>query len=404
VTYFVSGLGVAQIISWGTLYYAFPVIAVAMEGDLQMSKPEIYGAATFGLAAGSLAAYPVGVSIDRGHGRTILAAGSALAGVLLLAWSRVTTFSAFYAIFAGIGVVQAMTLYDAACAVITQRAPSDARAAITALTLWGGFASTVFVPITQGLVDAIGWRSALGGLASLNFAICVPLHLWVVGAAPALAHAPAAPRVDPDPAGRAAIRAAVRSPIFAALTIAFTLYFGAFAALTYHLFPLLLERGFTGATAATAIALVGPAQVAGRVIVWWCARDTPIRTLGMATVVALAASLLLLVTLPATFASIALFALLWGSANGVMTIVRSLAIPEMVTKRAYGELNGILAVPGAIARAVAPVAAAELWSLDGSYHAVLLAVLAMAVVAAASFWTAALLKPVSARLETHALR
>ena len=72
---FVAGLGVAQIISWGTLYYAFPVIAVAMEGDLHVSKPELYGAATFGLAVGSLAAYPLGVSIDRGHGRMVLALG-----------------------------------------------------------------------------------------------------------------------------------------------------------------------------------------------------------------------------------------------------------------------------------------------------------------------------------------
>jgi hypothetical protein len=70
---FVAGLGVAQIISWGTLFYAFPVIAVAMESDLHVSKPELYGAATFGLAVGSLAAYPVGVSIDRGHGRVVLA-------------------------------------------------------------------------------------------------------------------------------------------------------------------------------------------------------------------------------------------------------------------------------------------------------------------------------------------
>jgi hypothetical protein len=130
---FVAGLGVAQIISWGTLYYAFPVIAVAMEGDLHVSKPELYGAATFGLAVGSLAAYPVGVSIDRGHGRMVLALGSALAAALLFAWSRVMSLAPFYAIFAGIGLVEAMTLYDAACAVITRRATGDARAAITAI-------------------------------------------------------------------------------------------------------------------------------------------------------------------------------------------------------------------------------------------------------------------------------
>jgi MFS family permease len=393
---FVAGLGVAQIISWGTLYYAFPLIAVAMEGDLHLSKPELYGAATFGLAVGSLAAYPVGVAIDRGRGRTVLAAGSAFAAALLLAWSRVKSLAVLYAIFAGIGVAQAMTLYEAACAVISQRAMGEARAAITALTLWGGFASTVFVPLTQWLVDSLGWRGALDALASLNLAICAPLHLAVVGATPEAA--PVSPAVERKPAKRAAVGAALRSPVFAALAVAFTIYYGAFSALTYHLYPLLLERGFGAAAVVGAIALVGPAQVAARVVVWWLAHDVPIRGLGMATVAALPASLLALITLPSSFASIAVFAIVWGSANGVMTIVRSLAVPEMVTKEAYGELNGILAVPGAIALAVAPVAAAALWSAAGSYGAVLIAVLALAVVAAASFWTAALYIPDPTRL------
>jgi predicted MFS family arabinose efflux permease len=385
---FVAGLGVAQIISWGTLYYAFPLIAVAMEADLHVSKPELYGAATFGLAVGSLAAYPVGVAIDRGRGRTVLAAGSALAAALLLAWSRVQSLAVLYAIFAGIGVAQAMTLYEAACAVIAQRAMGEARAAITALTLWGGFASTVFVPLTQWLVDSLGWRGALDALASMNLAICAPLHFAVVGATPEPARL--SPAVERKPTGRAAVRAALRSPVFVALAVAFTTYYGAFSALTYHLYPLLLERGFGSAAVVGAIALVGPAQVAARLVVWWLAHDVSIRGLGMATVAALPATLLALITLPSSFPSIAAFAIVWGSANGVMTIVRSLAVPEMVTKEAYGELNGILAVPGAIARAAAPVAAAALWSAAGSYGAVLIAVLALGVVAAASFWTAAL--------------
>jgi hypothetical protein len=180
--------------------------------------------------------------------------------------------------------------------------------------------------------------------------------------------------------------------VFASLAAAFTLYYGAFSALTYHLYPLLLERGFPEATAVGAIALVGPAQVAGRVVVWGLAHDRSIRGIGMATVVALPASLLALLALPPSIASLIVFALVYGAANGVMTIVRGLAVPEMVTKEAYGELNGILGVPGAVARALSPLAAAALWSYAGSYDAVLKATFAMAVAAAASFWIAALLR------------
>jgi predicted MFS family arabinose efflux permease len=401
---FVAGLGVAQIISWGTLFYAFPVIAVAMESDLHVSKPELYGAATFGLAVGSLAAYPVGVSIDRGHGRVVLAAGSALAAALLLAWSRVASLAAFYAIFAGIGVAQAMTLYEAAFAVVARQAMGVARDAITALTLWAGFASTVFVPLTQWLLDGLGWRGALAALGSLNVAICLPLHLAMVAAPPGVGDSQRGRVPDPGHRERAAVRAALRNPVFGALALAFTLYYGAFTALTYHLYPLLLERGLAEAAAVAAIAFIGPAQVAGRVVVWWFARDRPVRAIGMATVAALPASVLALLALPSSFASTAVFALGYGAANGVLTIVRGLAVPEMVTKEAYGELNGILAVPGAIARALAPVAAAALWSAAGSYDAVLIAILAMAVVAAASFWTAALYKPAPTRLTPGAIR
>jgi len=393
---FVAGLGVAQIVSWGTLYYAFPLIAVAMERDLHLSKPELYGAATFGLAIGSFAAYPVGAAIDRGHGRTVLVAGSALAAMLLVAWSRVASLAHFYAIFAGVGVAQAMTLYEPAFAVVARRGMDDARALITALTLWGGFASTVFVPVTQGLLDGLGWRATLVVLALLNLGICVPLHLAVVDGARGAGRAPQPPIGDRE-ARRAAVRAAVTHPVFIALAVAFTLYHGAFAALTYHLYPLLLERGFGEGSVVAAISLVGPAQVAGRVVVWWVARDRAIRGIGMATVVALPVSLLVLLTLPSRFASLAVFAVVYGAANGVMTIVRGLAVPEMVTKEAYGELNGILAVPGAVARAIAPVAAAALWSVTASYDAVIRVALAMAVVSAASFWAAVLHRGLSGR-------
>lgn len=385
-----AGLGIAQIVSWGALYYAFPLVAVAMEADLGLSKPELYGAATFGLGVGSLAAWPVGAAIDRGHGRAVLAGGSVFAALLLLAWSRVESLTPFYAILAGIGVAQAMTLYEPAFAVAARRSMEEARTVITALTLWGGFASTVFVPLTQALLATLGWRGALGALALLNLAICVPLHLAVVEAGTRAAPFPRPPAEADAARSRAAVRAAIREPAFWALALAFTLYYAAFTALTYHLYPLLLERGFDETTVVAAIAIIGPAQVAGRLAIWWLAHERPVRRIGMATVVALPASVATLIVLPSSFASLAIFAAGYGAANGVMTIVRGLALPEMVTKEAYGELNGILNVPAALARALAPVAAASLWAGTRSYDGVLAAVLATAAVAAAGFWAAAL--------------
>jgi predicted MFS family arabinose efflux permease len=181
-------------------------------------------------------------------------------------------------------------------------------------------------------------------------------------------------------------------PVFIALAVSFTAYYAAFSALTYHLYPLLLERGFRPATVVTAIAVIGPAQVAGRVLVWWLARERPIRLIGMVTAAGLPASVLLLVVLPSTFVSLVTFAIVYGISNGIMTIVRGLAVPEMVTKEAYGELNGILGVPSAVARAGGPVAAAALWSAGRSYGVVVDAVFVLAIVCAAAFGVAALFR------------
>lgn len=76
---FITGLGIGQICSWGSLYYSFPLIAEAMERDLGWSKPDLFGAATLGLALGGIAAFPVGAAIDKGHGRWAMAAGAGLA-------------------------------------------------------------------------------------------------------------------------------------------------------------------------------------------------------------------------------------------------------------------------------------------------------------------------------------
>jgi len=249
-----------------------------------------------------------------------------------------------------------MTLYEPAFAVVARRAIDDARNAITMLTLWGGFASTVFVPLTQALLDRLGWRGTLVALGGLNLCICFPIHSIVVGAA-SVPPPPTPERQSDSRRSQGVVRAALRNPVFAALGLSFTLYYGAFAALTYHLYPLLLERGFGETIVVTAIALIGPAQVAGRVLVWWLVRDRSIRGIGMATTAALPLSVLALIALPSSFVSLAVFAVVYGAANGVMTIVRGMAVPEMVTKEAYGRLNGILAAPGAVARAVAPVAA-----------------------------------------------
>ncbi|MHA6299942.1 MFS transporter [Devosia sp. CAU 1758] len=384
---FITGLGIAQICSWGSLYYSFPLIAAAMEADLGWSKTDLYLGATIGLLISALVAFPVGAAIDRGHGRYVMAGASVLAGLLLLAWSQVKSLPMFYLMVAGVGALQAATLYEPAFAVIARRAgPEHARNGITALTLWGGFASTVFVPPIQNLLDAFGWRGTLEILGAVNIAVCAVLYLAVID-----------PRHDQPVRGEVPIvdgehqplTLALHNPVFWGLAVAFAAYTATFSAFIFHFYPMMLERGFDAGTVVLSMAIIGPAQVAGRVVIKMFAGEVSGRRIGSLVVASFPVAMSLLYFAPQQFWVIALVAILYGGANGVMTIVRGVAIPEMVSREAYGAINGALAVPMVLAKAIAPLAAAWIWSITGSYAAVLIAIVATSVMMALAFWSAA---------------
>jgi predicted MFS family arabinose efflux permease len=387
---FLAGLGMGQIASWGTLYYSFALIAERMGHDLGLSKPEVYGAATIGLLIASFSAYPVGVAIDRGYGRAIMTVGSCLAGLLLLLWSQINSLWPLYPLLAGVGLAQAMTLYEPAFVVVARRYGVDARRGITALTLWGGFASTVFVPLIQWLLNIVDWRCTLVVLGLINIALCAPLYLGVINPkVDAPSPAPASATESTPLTGQPAVRWALGQPAFWGLLVAFTVYYGMFSGLSYHIYSVLLERRLDSTTVVTVIALIGPAQVAGRIVVWRFAEQASVRTVGRVVVLAFPVAITLLLLLPPGFASLAVFAVIYGAANGVITIVRGIAVPEMLTRNAYGAINSVLAIPATVARAVSPLGIALLWAATGSYNSVLVATLIGSALVVAGFWFAA---------------
>ncbi|KAA0570231.1 MFS transporter [Azospirillum sp. Sh1] len=385
---FIAGLGAAQVVSWGTLYYSFPLIAKPMAAELGLSKPAAYGAATVGLLVAGIAAFPLGAAIDRGWGRSIMTLGSLLACLALLAWAAVGSLPSLYLAFVGIGLAQAMTLYEPAFAVIARRFGANARQGIVTLSLWGGFAGTVFIPLIGMSLNHVGWRATLAILAAANL-FCVLLHGWVID--PGKDAPRPAPPVGHGMArqGRAAAGWALRQPAFRGLLVALTVYYGLFSALIFHLYPLLLEQGFSDAAAAASVAAIGPAQVVARIVLLLVAGQSPIRAVGSATVAVFPIALALLLAAPGSPAMLVAFTLLFGGANGLMTIVRGLAVSEMVTRDAYGAVNGTLAAPGIAVKALAPLAAALLWTISGSYQSLVVVALSGTCISALAFWYAA---------------
>jgi predicted MFS family arabinose efflux permease len=317
---------------------------------------------------------------------------SVIAGLLMLAWSQTSSLIQFYLIFAGIGCLQAATLYEPAFAVIARRfGTGRARRGITALTLWGGFASTVFIPLTQVLIDQSGWRGALVALGLINIALCGGLYFAVIR-----------PSRDPQPSGpqpvdslpgaqrqRSALSRAAHRPVFWALALTFIAYAATYSAFTFHLYPMLIERGLDVGTTVAVIAVIGPAQVAGRIAAWMFASNASIGRVGSFIVILFPIAFGAIALLPPSFLAMAGAAALYGAANGIMTIVRGMAVPEMLSRDAYGAINGALIGPSFLARSIAPLGAAGLWAITQNYDLVLMAIIAGAGITAVSFWAAA---------------
>ncbi len=384
----ITALGIGQICSWGSLYYSFPLIAEAMGLELGWSKPQLYGAASVGLILAALLTYPVGMAIDRGHGRKVMSAASLLAALLLALWSQVQSLGTFYLLVAGIGALQAATLYEPAFAVIARRVgPAHARRGITAVTLWGGFASTVFIPLVHGCIEHWGWRTTLLILALINALVCAGAYYAFIrperdAHAQALAQSTA-------PENHQVVHAALRNPVFWLLAVAMTAYAIMFSAFSFHMYPMMLGAGLDGTQVVQLIAIIGPIQVVGRVLISMFAGRASMRAVGSAIVLLFPLAFACLAIAGDSFVLTAVFCIVFGSANGIFTIVRGMAVPEMLSRHAYGALNGLLTAPSTLARAAAPLAGAALWSFTASYQGVIVAIIVAAMVLATSFWLAA---------------
>jgi MFS family permease len=375
-------MAIAQIISWGTLFYAFSLFVVPMHESLGWSPPVLNGALSLGLLSTGVVAFPVGTWIDRHGGRGVMTLCSLAGGLLLLAWAQVDTLWMFYGIWVCIGASMAGVLYEPAFAVITAVFGPDARRGITALTLVAGFASTIFMPLTQLLIGALGWRHVLLVLGVLNLALCLPLHaLFVPGAT--TSHLPARPKDDTPPAR--GLRGMLCGRVFVGLALWFTAYNAAQTAFIFQFVPLLTTWGVETAAILTSVAIIGPMQVVGRLILMCWSTHLETREIGMAVTVLLPASVLALLVLPHTLLALGLVATLYGVGNGIMTIVRGIAVSDLIGRTHYGAMNGALTVPTNVAKALAPFVAAALWSAMGDPALMLWSILGCALLGTVGF-------------------
>jgi MFS family permease len=363
----IGWLSLAQLITWGSVFYTFALLMAPLECELGLSRAQSSLGFSLALLAEGLLAYPVGRWIDRGHERAVMTLGSLLVGLCLVLHGTITSVNGFYVVWLGLGAGLSATLYPPAFAVVTRRFPHDFRRAIITMTFLGGLASTVFIPLSAWLIQALGWRHALWCLAALHLMVCAPVHGLV------LRHAP--PGHPPKPLPSAPVRPSMRlhllSAPFILLGLFIVLMMAVTAALPAHLVNLLRENGLQEAWVIAIPASIGILQVLGRALLYFFEHHLDLHQANRLIPALIPLSLLALLAAPlfgsAQVVILLLFVLLYGVGNGMLTIVKGTAIAEYVNRDHVASLNGVLGLPTALARAAAPLGMGLLWSPQAGY-------------------------------------
>ncbi|MES2609114.1 MAG: MFS transporter, partial [Pseudomonadota bacterium] len=377
----VASLGCAQTLAWASTYYLPAILAVPMARDMGVSVPMVFAAFSCAMVVSALLGPYAGRSIDRWGGRPVLMATSVVFALGLAALAMAQGPWSLFAAWVLLGVGMGSGLYEAAFAALVHLHGKNARNSITGITLIAGFASTVGWPLSMWMELHWGWRGACWAWAALHLVVGLPLNAWTPRRAEAAPAGPVAGSAVPAPAPAPAH--ARRATVLLAFVFAATWFTS--TAMASHLPRLLQEGGATLATAVAVGALVGPAQVAGRLLEFGFLRHVhPLLSARLAALMhPLGAGLLAVAGAPVA----ALFAVLHGAGNGILTIAKGTLPLVLFGPSGYGHRQGLLMVPARIAQAASPwlfglcldrMGAGALWVSAGLGLAAFLALLALA--------------------------
>lgn len=351
-------LGIVQIFAWGSSYYLMAILAGPIVAETGWPLPWVIGAISLALAVAGLAAPHVGAKIARFGGRPVLAAGCCTLAAGLAIISAAPGLMIFYLGWSIMGAGMAACLYDPAFSTLARLYGSSARAAITALTLWGGFASTICWPLSTLLLAHIGWRGTAACYALIQIMICVPLILIMVPAQPptkTIMRRSDTAQITLSPSEKMIFL--ILSGLWVIAGLSATL-------ISVHLLTLLRGQGLSLSEAVAIGTMLGPAQVGARVLEMAVAqRLHPIWTLLAATGAVAAGLILMALDLDLAAAAI----ILYGAGNGIFSIVRGTLPLALFKPEQYPALIGRLARPSLLAQAVAPILGGILISEWGSY-------------------------------------
>jgi MFS family permease len=392
----VWALGVTTIVSYGTTQYLYAVLVVPMQRELGWSRTLLSGALSAGLLTSGLLGLPVGRLVDRRGARLPMTAGSLLGGAGLIAAGQVRQPWQLYAVWSGVlAVSMALTLYPVTFTVVTNWFTRRRGSALALLTLLGGLASPIFVPLAGVLVERAGWRATLVLLGLVQLVVALPIHALVVRRRPEdlglLPDGDGSAASDPGPDGHG-LREALRARPFWTLTAAFSAGWMAHSALLVHQVAYLIGRGFDPVLAASLAGLLGVASLPGRYLLNRLSERLSPQLLLAACYTAQAAGVGLLGR-AASPLLVGAYVAVYGAAFGAISPLRASTMADQFGRRAYGAITAASGIPIAMAGAAGPIVAGAVYDRAGSYVPALAGIAGAFVVAAA---TVALTPPATA--------
>jgi hypothetical protein len=375
----VNALGITQITAWGTSYYCLGVLAKPIAADTGWAISTIFLGFSVALVTMGVISTSVGRLIDRIGARMVMSIGTIVVSGGLLGLSQVHDVATYFAAWLVIGIGMRCCLYDAAFAALVQAVPSRGRAAISYLTLYGAYASTVFWVIGHYLNTAYGWRGTLLIFAGINLVVCLPLNwLGLSRREPAAAPAPdtqAAPPQAPASSEGPALEGRMRVVGIALFALIMSLNGFVFGVVSLQLVPLLEAAGLAGATAVWVASLKGHGQFGGRLVEIFFGRNLRAMTIARIAIGVLPPALLLLLLAQGQFWLLVTFTLLLGASQGVITIVRGAVPLALFGTQGYGAVLGLIATPILLVNAFSPALYALIVDTVG-WHNALYALLA----------------------------
>jgi MFS family permease len=350
----VNALGITQITAWGTSYYCLGVLAKPIVAETGWPMTTVFLGFSVALLVMGLISTSVGGLIDRIGARAVMAVGTIIVSAGLAALSQVNGSASYLAVWAVIGVGMRCCLYDAAFAALVQVTPTRGRTAISYLTLYGAYASTVFWVIGHYLNEGFGWRGTLIIFAAINLVICLPLN-WIGLArrepSDRTAVAAVAPTASPDGPQLEGRKRLVGIVLFALIMSLNGFVFGV---VSLQLVPLLEAAGLAGAIAVWVASLKGHGQFAGRLVEIFFGRNLKSMTIARIAIAVVPASLVVLFLARGDVWQLAAFTLLLGASQGVITIVRGAVPLALFGTQGYGTVLGLIATPILLVNAFSP--------------------------------------------------